>query len=145
MSPYPFPTTSVLLYGLTTWPLTKRKKKKLERSCTRMLRAILNKSQKQYSTKQHLCSHLPPISKTIKVRRINIRHTAGEARTNSYVTFSSGLLHKVMPVLTDQQRTYQHQLCVDTGCSLEDTPEAMDDRDGWGERVREIPAGNVTW
>ena len=25
-------------------------------------------------------------------------------------------------------RTYQHQLCTDTGCSLENQPGAMDDR-----------------
>ena len=30
-----------------------------------------------------------------------------------------------------------------TGCNLEDLPEAMDDRDGWQERVREICAGGV--
>ena len=32
------------------------------------------------------------------------------------------------------RRTYQQQLCMDTGCSLEDLPEAMDDRDEWWER-----------
>ena len=35
-------------------------------------------------------------------------------------------------------RTYIQQLCANTGCSLEDLPEAMDDREGWWERVREI-------
>ena len=34
-------------------------------------------------------------------------------------------------------RTYLHQLCADRGCSLEDLLEAMDDRDGWGERESE--------
>ena len=37
-------------------------------------------------------------------------------------------------------RTYLRQLCTDTGCNLEDLPEAMDDRDGWLKRVREIRA-----
>ena len=32
-----------------------------------------------------------------------------------------------------------------TGCSLEDQPGAMDDREEWEERVREIHAGGVTW
>ena len=36
--------TSTLLYGCTTWTLTKRLKKKLDGNYTRMLRAILNKS-----------------------------------------------------------------------------------------------------
>ena len=34
-------------------------------------------------------------------------------------------------------RTYLHQLCADTGCSLEDLPGAMDERDGWREREAE--------
>ena len=33
-------------------------------------------------------------------------------------------------------RTYMYQPCADTGCSLEDFPGAMDNRDGW-ERDRE--------
>ena len=32
-------------------------------------------------------------------------------------------------------RIYIQQLCVDTGCSPEDQPEAMDDRLGWRERA----------
>ena len=35
---------SILLYGCTTWTLTKRMEKKLRVNYTRMLRAILNKS-----------------------------------------------------------------------------------------------------
>ena len=34
-------------------------------------------------------------------------------------------------------RTYQQQFCSDTGCSLEDLPRVMDDRDRWKERERE--------
>ena len=35
---------SILLYGCTTWTLTKRLQKKLDSNYTRMLRAILNRS-----------------------------------------------------------------------------------------------------
>ena len=38
---------SILLYGCTTWTLTKRIEEKLDRNYTRMLQAILNKSWKQ--------------------------------------------------------------------------------------------------
>ena len=41
--------------------------------------------------------------------------------------------------------TYIQQLCTNTGCSLEDLLEAMDNREGWQERVREIHAGGTTW
>ena len=59
---------SILLYGCTTWSLTKRRKKKLDGNYTRMLRAILNKSWHQHPTRQQLYGHLPPITKTIQVR-----------------------------------------------------------------------------
>ena len=32
-------------------------------------------------------------------------------------------------------RNYIQQLCADTGCSLEDLPGAIDDRDGWREML----------
>ncbi len=56
---------SILLYGCTTWTLTKRLEKKLDDNYTRMLRAILNKSWRQHPTRQQLYGHLPPITKTI--------------------------------------------------------------------------------
>ena len=59
---------SILLYGCTSWMLTKRMEKKLDGNYTRMLRAILNKSWRQHPTKHRVYGHLPPITKTIKVR-----------------------------------------------------------------------------
>ena len=55
---------SILLYGCTT-----KRLKKLDGNYTRMLRAILNKSWRQHPTKHQLYGHLPPIAKTIQVRR----------------------------------------------------------------------------
>ena len=46
--------TSILLYGCTTWTLTKRLEKKLDGNYTRMLRAILNKSWQQHPTRHQL-------------------------------------------------------------------------------------------
>ena len=60
---------SILLYGCTTWTLTKRLEKKLDGNYTRMLRAILNKSWRQHPTRHQLYGHLRPITKTIQVRR----------------------------------------------------------------------------
>ena len=61
---------SILLYGCTTWMLTKHMEKKFDGNYTRMLQAILNKSWRQHPTKQRLYVHLPPIMKTIKIRWI---------------------------------------------------------------------------
>ena len=60
---------SILLYGSTAWTLTKRMEKKLAGNYKRMPQAILNKSWRQHPTKHKLYGHLPPIMKTIKVRR----------------------------------------------------------------------------
>ena len=43
------------------------------------------------------------------------------------------------------QQTYIQQLCEDTECSPEDQPEAMNNREKWRERVRDIRAGGMTW
>ena len=60
---------SILLYGCTTWTPIKRLEKKLDGNYARMLRAILNKSWRQHSTRHQLYGHLPLITKTIHVRQ----------------------------------------------------------------------------
>ena len=60
---------SILLYGCTTWMLTKQMEKKLDGNYTRMLRAILNKSRRQHPKNISYTASLPTITKTIKIRR----------------------------------------------------------------------------
>ena len=122
---------SILLYGCITWTLTKRMEKKVDGNYTRMLRAILYKSWRQNPTKQQLYGHLPPITKTIKVRRT--RHAGHCWRSRDELisdvllwTPSHGRAKAGRP-----GRTYIQQLCEDTGFSPEDLPEAMNDREGW--------------
>ena len=75
---------SILLYGCTTWTLTKRLEKKLDGNYTRMLRAILNKSWRQHPTRHQLYGHLPFITKTIQV--IRTRHAGQQGRTHKRCT-----------------------------------------------------------
>ena len=42
-------------------------------------------------------------------------------------------------------KTYIQQLCADTGCSLEDLPEVMDNRKVWWERIKNICVDRLTW
>ena len=65
---------SILLYGWTTWTLTKRMEKKLDGNYTRMLRAILNKSWRQHPTKQLLYVHLPLSRKLSKLDETHAGH-----------------------------------------------------------------------
>ena len=131
---------SILLYGCTTWTLTKRLEKKLDGNYTRMLRAILNRSWQQQSTRRQLYGHLPPIKKTIQARRT--RH-AGHCWRSKDEIVSDVLLWT--PAYGQSKagrpaRTSIQQLCDDTGCNPEDLPKAMNDRETWRERVRDIRA-----
>ena len=75
---------SILLYGCTTWTLTKRVEKRLDSNNTTMLRAVMNESEWQHPTKQQLYGHLPPITKTTQVRRTRHEGPSWEVRTNPY-------------------------------------------------------------
>ena len=111
---------SILLYGCTTWTLTKRMEKKLDGNNTRMLRAILNKPWKQHPTKQQLYSHLTPITKTIKIRRT--RH-AGHCWRSRDEHISDVLMWTPShgrAKIGRPARTYIQQLCADTLCRPED-------------------------
>ena len=65
-----------------------------------------------------------------------------------------GRAHKcctpVDPIHMDEQRQddqleLTYSSCVDTGCSPEDLPEALDNREGWRERFMDICADSATW
>ena len=110
-----------------------------------MLRAILNKSWRQHPTRHQLCGHLPPITKTIQVRRTRYAGHCWRRRDELITdvllwTPTHGRARAGRPA-----RTYIQQLCEDTGCSSEDLPEAMNDRERWRERFRDIRATSTTW
>ena len=134
---------SILLYGCTTWTLTKRLETKLDGNYTRMLRAILNKSWRQHPTRHQLYGHLPPITKTIQARRT--RHAGHRWRSRDELisdvllwtpTYGRAKLGRLA-------QTHIQQLCENSGRTPEDLPEAMNDREKWRERVRDIRAGGT--
>ena len=83
-----------------------------------MLRAILNKSWRQHPTRHQLYGHLPPITKTIQVRRTRHAGHCWRSRdelrsdvllwTSTYGRAKAGRL----------ARTYIQQLCEDTDVAL---------------------------
>ena len=106
---------------------------------------FLNKSWQQHLTKHQLYGHLPPITKTIQVRRT--RHTGHCWRSRDKLisdvllwTPTYGLAKAGRPAQTDKQH-----LCEDMGCSSKDLLEAMNDREKWRERVRDIHASGTIW
>ena len=87
------------------------------------------KSWRQHPTRHQLYGHLPPITKTIQVRRT--RHAGHCWRSRDELirdvllwTPSHGRAKTGRPA-----RTYIQQLCEDTGCCPEDLPRAMNDRE----------------
>ena len=84
---------------------------------------------KQHPTKHLLYDHLPPIPKSIRIRRTRYaRH---------YWRSKDELMSDVLPWIPSYRcasvgrptRTNLQQLCTDIECSLENLPGAMDDRD----------------
>ena len=136
---------SILLYGCTTWTLTKRLEKKLDGNYTRMMRAISNRSWQQHPTRRQLYGHLPPITKNIQARRT--RHAGHCWRSKDEIV--SGVLLWT-PAYGQSKagrpaRTFIQQLCDDKGCNPEDLAKAMNDREMWRERVRDIRTSWCWW
>ena len=119
--------------------------KKLDGNFTRILQEILNKPWRQHPTKQQFYGPLPPITKTIKVRRT--RHAGYCWRSKEE------LIRDVLPWTPSHgwakigrpARTYIQRLRADTGCGPEDLPERIDERERWWERVRYIRTDRVTY
>ena len=134
---------SIQLYGCTTWTLTRRMEKKLDVNYTKMLRVILNKSWRHHPTTVR-----PPTTrqKTIKIRRTR---DAGHCWGSRDELVSDVLLWTLQQGRAKAGRpalTYIQRCCADTECSPEDHPKAMDDKEVWRERVRNIrPDSTPCW
>ena len=106
--------------------------------CLRSL-YVLNTPQIINYTATYLSSRKLP-----KLDELDMQDTAGEAGTSScdvlLWTPTYNRANAGRPA-----RTYIQQLREDTGCSPKVCPEAMNDREKWWERVRDIRASGTTW
>ena len=101
---------SILLYGCTTWTLTKRLEKKLDGNYTRMLRAILNRSWQQHLNRRQLYGHLPPITKTIQARRT--RHAGHCWRSKQNYINMTFYLYGIKIILNIMNRISVNADCI---------------------------------
>ena len=134
----------ILLYGCTTWTLTKRWRKawrQLHKNAASNIEQVLEAAPHKAAAVRPPTTH----HETIKVRRT--RHAGHRRRSREELisdllpwTPSHGRVKSKRPA-----RTYIQQLCVDTRYIPEDQPEAMGRREGWRERVRDIRADSATW
>ena len=112
----------------------------LDENYTRLLYGAVNKSWKQHPTEQQLYGHIPPITQTIQLRRARQLGNAVEVRTkliNDILLWTPTHGHTSVGHLA---KTYIRQLCMDTGCCLEDLP-----RPTWkdGKRVKGLYDYNI--
>ena len=93
-----------------------------------ILEAILHQAMAVWPLNSHLKKYPHQISKTWGTQ------LEKQEGTHKWHSFSFGR----------PARINLHQICADTECRLEDLPRVMNDRNGWGERVREIHAISTT-
>ena len=125
--------------------MTKQQEVSLDGSYTRMLKAVLNIKLEKHPTKKRLYGHLPPISVSIRERRLR---QAGHSWKNKSELVSDTLLWNPSHgsrLVGRPHRTYIDQLLDDSECQPEDLRKVMSDRDGWNERVKRIREELSTW
>ena len=128
---------SVLVYGSASWTLAKKCEKRIDGAYTRMLRVALNKSWRDHPTNKELYGNTPKISSTIRQQRMRF---AGHCWRSKEELIAAVLLWNPKHGKRSEGRprkTYIDQLLDDTGCRLEELPNAMEDRVGWKKRVNE--------
>ena len=87
----------ILLYGCTTWTLTKCMEKKLDGNYTRMLRAILSAGDSTQQSSSYTATYHPS-QKLSKLDEPDTQYTAGEVGKNLWVMYSCG------PLLINEKR-----------------------------------------
>ena len=131
---------TVLLYGSSTWTLTRKQEKTLDGTYTRMLRAVLNVSWKSHPTKARLYGPLPPVSHTIRERRTTF---AGHCWRSKDELVSDLLLWQPRHGKANRGRprkTYISQLLEDTQLQRDNIEAVMSDREEWRQLSEMIRA-----
>ena len=121
---------SILLYGCTSYTVRKQLEKKLNGNYTMMLRTVMNKSGKQYPTKQQLYGYLLPISQTIRARRTYLHHHCEGSKDKTHKQRSLMESYTWTHQCNRLAKTYILQLDADTGWRLQDLPNPIADRGG---------------
>ena len=143
---------SVLLYGCTAWILPKCQEKKLDWNYSRMLHIFFKQILETAPYKTASVQPLSSILKTIQIRR---RRYVGHCWRSKDKLINNVLLWSTIRVdgmtwwwwssIHGHTRTKIHQLCLNTGCHLENLPRVMTKKDGWQERIKGICTVDTSW
>ena len=131
---------SVLLYGAESWTLTGRMSDRLDGTYTKMLRAILGVSWKERKTNKELYGNLTKITDTLRIRRLKFIGHCWRRKNeliNKILTWvpKHGKRKRGRPAMN-----YLDQIRNDTGMSIEELQNTMDDRDKWRKLVADVRA-----
>ena len=131
---------SVLLYGAESWTLTGRMSDRLDGTYTKMLRAILGVSWKERKTNKELYGNLTKITDTLRIRRLKFIGHCWRRKNeliNKILTWvpKHGKRKRGRPAIN-----YLDQIRNDTGMSIEELQNTMDDRDKWRKLVADVRA-----
>ena len=102
--------TSILLYGCTTWTLTKRLEKKLDGNYTRMLRAILNKSWQQHPQDTNCTATCPLSRKLFKLDEPDMQLRVWDIRATSTIWW--WYLNETELICLHTVKWFQVLLCI---------------------------------
>ena len=125
----------VLLYGFSTWTLSRHLENRLDGTCTKMLRSILNVSWTEHPTKRRLYGSLPLLSLIIREQRLRF---AGHCWRSKNEIVSDLVLWRPSHGFTKcgrPRKTYIDQLTEDTDCEVNELKGEMNDRPRWKRRV----------
>ena len=129
--------SSVLLYGSSTWTLTKKLETKLNGCYTKMLRVVNNVKWQQRLSNNVLYDNLPSITITIATQRVSF---AGHCFRSKEVVRKLILWEPRCGKNTRGRpaRNFINQLTDDTNLDKEDLEIAMHDREYWKNKVIEV-------
>ena len=128
---------SILIYGAECWTLTKKLENKLNGTYTRMLRRVQNVSWKQHLPNTVLYRGVPPLTDTIKERRLKFIGHCWRGKNE--------IVHKLLlwePIHGKRSRGRPHrnyvaQLVEDTNLDKEHLRRVMEDREEWRSMVHD--------
>ena len=119
----------VLLYGAETWTLKKADSRALDGTYTRMLRRVFGISWKSHTTNAVLYGNIPPVTETIKIRRLRFAghiHRLKDQPAQQLLFWQPAYGHRYQG---RPHKTFPDVLKEDTGLGPGDLRVLMGDRD----------------
>ena len=134
---------SILLYGSSSWTMTKDMEKRLDGTYTRLLRVVLNVSWKDHLTNKELYGKIPKISDIIRERRTKF---SGHCFRSKMEVINQLILWEPKQgkrKIGRPRKTYINQIEEDTGIPRGQLANVMEDREQWKAIVKMVRSRSI--